>query len=91
MKSLIVTGGANGLGRSIAQSASDAGYRVGIIDVNVDALENTASSIQNTVPLIASVTSSDEIAAALDKFEQIPDISVITQALFGLAPYLNYP
>ena len=36
MKSLIVTGGANGLGRSIAQSASDAGYRVGIIDVNID-------------------------------------------------------
>ena len=47
MKSLIVTGGANGLGRSIAQSASDAGYRVGIIDANIDALEDAASSIQN--------------------------------------------
>ena len=89
MKSLIVTGGANGLGRSIAQSASDAGYRVGIIDVNVDALENTASSIQNTVPLIASVTSSDEIAAALDKFEQIPDILVNNAGIVRFGPLLE--
>jgi len=43
MKSLIVTGGASGLGRSIAQCASLAGYRVGILDVDSDALEECAS------------------------------------------------
>ena len=89
MKSLIVTGGANGLGRSIAQSASDAGYRVGIIDVNIDALEDAASSIQNTVPLIASVTSSDEIAAALDKFGNIPDIWVNNAGIVKFGPLLE--
>ena len=47
MKSLIVTGGANGLGRSIAQSASDAGYRVGIIDVNIDASNKPPSFTQH--------------------------------------------
>ena len=91
MKSLIVTGGANGLGRSIAQSASDAGYRVGIIDVNIDALEDAASSIQNTVPLIASVTSSDEIAAALDKFGTIPDIWVNNAGIVKFGPLLELP
>ena len=89
MKSLIVTGGANGLGRAIAQSASDAGYRVGIIDVNIDALEDAASSIQNTVPLIASVTSSDEIAAALDKFGNIPDIWVNNAGIVRFGPLLE--
>ena len=89
MKSIIVTGGANGLGRSIAQSASDAGYRVGIIDVNIDALEDAASSIQNTVPLIASVTSSDEIAAALDKFGNIPDIWVNNAGIVKFGPLLE--
>ena len=57
MKSLIVTGGANGLGRSIAESASKAGYRVGILDVNIGALEEAVSSIENATPLVASVTS----------------------------------
>ncbi len=89
MKSLIVTGGANGLGRSIARSASDAGYRVGIIDVNIDALEDAASSIQNTVPLFASVTSSDEITAALDKFEQVPDIWVNNAGIVRFGPLLE--
>ena len=89
MKSLIVTGGANGLGRSIAQSASDAGYRVGIIDANIDALEDAASSIQNTVPLFASVTSSDEITSALDKFEQVPDIWVNNAGIVRFGPLLE--
>ena len=89
MKSLIVTGGANGLGRSIARSASDAGYRVGIIDVNIDALEDAASSIQNTVPLFASVTSSDEITAALDKIEQVPDIWVNNAGIVRFGPLLE--
>ena len=63
MKSLIVTGGANGLGRSIAQSASDAGYRVGIIDANIDALEdafNVSLHVLNLAPdsLLASAAQS---------------------------------
>ena len=76
MKSLIVTGGASGLGRSIAQCASLAGYRVGVLDVDSDALEECASLIQGAIPLVASVTSVDEVSAAVVEFGQIPDIWV---------------
>ena len=90
MKSLIVTGGANGLGRSIAESASKAGYRVGILDVNIGALEEAASSIENATPLVASVTSTDEVRAALEEFGQTPDIWVNNAGIVRFAPYLSY-
>jgi len=89
MKSLIVTGGANGLGRSIAQSASEAGYRVGILDVDADALQESASSIQNAVPLVASVTSINEVTTALDEFGQTPDIWVNNAGIVRFAPLLE--
>ena len=89
MKSLIVTGGANGLGRSIAESASKAGYRVGILDVNIGALEEAASSIENATPLVASVTSTDEVRAALEEFGQTPDIWVNNAGIVRFAPLLE--
>jgi NAD(P)-dependent dehydrogenase (short-subunit alcohol dehydrogenase family) len=89
MESLIVTGGANGLGRSIAESASKAGYRVGILDVNIGALEEAASSIENATPLVASVTSTDEVKAALQEFGQTPDIWVNNAGIVRFAPLLE--
>tara|TARA_B100001559_G_scaffold292525_1_gene272954 strand:+ start:773 stop:1546 length:774 start_codon:yes stop_codon:yes gene_type:complete len=89
MKSLIVTGGASGLGRSIAQCASLAGYRVGVLDVDSDALEECASLIQGAIPLVASVTSVDEVSAAVVEFGQIPDIWVNNAGIVRFAPLLE--
>ena len=38
-KSIIVTGAGSGIGESIARKAGDAGYKVGVLDVNTDAAE----------------------------------------------------
>ena len=89
MKSLIVTGGANGLGRSIAESASKAGHRVGILDVNIGALEEAASSIENATPLVASVTSTDEIKAEISNYQVELDKTFYQQQRVGLAT--GYP
>ncbi len=43
------------------------------------------------MPLIASVTSSDEIAAALDKFGTIPDIWVNNAGIVKFGPLLELP
>ncbi|MBT96024.1 MAG: 3-oxoacyl-ACP reductase [Acidimicrobiaceae bacterium] len=88
MKSLIVTGGASGLGRAIAKRASQEGFRVGILDVNVDALEETVSTITNSVALVASVTSAEEISAAIAAFGQTPDVWVNNAGIVRFAPLL---
>ena len=89
MKSLIVTGGASGLGRAIAEKASQDGYRVGILDVNANALEKTASEIKNSVPLVASVTSTEEVSSAISEFGQTPDVWVNNAGIVKFAPLLE--
>ncbi len=89
MKSLIVTGGASGLGRAIARSASEKGYRVGALDVDGDALEKTASELDNVVPLEASVTCIEEIYDAMSEFGQTPDVWVNNAGIVRFAPLLE--
>ena len=89
MKSLIVTGGASGLGRAIARSASEKGYRVGALDVDGDALEKTASELDNVVPLEASVTCIEEIYDAMSEFGETPDVWVNNAGIVRFAPLLE--
>ena len=89
MKSLIVTGGGAGLGRTIAEQASSVGYRVGILDVNEELAIKTSSSIENSVPLVASVTSYDEISDALATFGESPDVWINNAGVVRFAPLLD--
>ncbi len=89
MKSLIVTGGGAGLGRTIAEQASSVGYRVGILDVNEELAVEASSSIENSVPLVASVTSYDEITDALTTFGDSPDVWVNNAGVVRFAPLLD--
>lgn len=74
MKRLIVTGGGRGIGAEIARQASHAGYRVGIIDQDLDgdlessagqALPQSAASLQL---LPADVTDGAAVQAAIQQF-----------------------
>ena len=74
MKRLIVTGGGRGIGAEIARQASHAGYRVGIIDQDLDgdlessagqALPQSAASLQL---LPADVTDGAAVQAAIQPF-----------------------
>ncbi len=68
MKSLLVTGGGNGLGAGIATAAAAAGYRVGILDNDLAAAETLAASLPSAVALQADVCDADQVALAVGRF-----------------------
>ncbi|MCY4629414.1 MAG: SDR family NAD(P)-dependent oxidoreductase, partial [bacterium] len=67
-RSLLVTGGAVGIGAEIARLAAAAGYRVGVLDVDATGAQATAERIDGAVALGASVSDEDEVESALDAF-----------------------
>ena len=75
MKGMIVTGAAGGIGRAIAERASAAGHRVGVLDLDAEATRAAAASIAHAVPLVASICDEAHVEAALDAFGT-PDVWV---------------
>ncbi len=71
MKNLLVTGGANGIGAEIARRADQAGYRVGVLDLNADEVETTANGLSNGVALIGDVTDVDRVAELISEFGNV--------------------
>jgi len=78
-RTAIVTGGARGIGRAIAQRLADAGARVGVVDIDPAAAESAATDIgPAAVPIQADVSRSDDVSrmvAAL--LEQWGDIHIL--------------
>lgn len=76
-KTAIVTGAANGIGAAIASKLSEKGYRVGIMDLDADAVRARADEIGNgAVALSADVADPAAVAAAFDSFGAAPDLVV---------------
>ena len=73
MKNLLLTGASGGIGSEIAQYASEAGYRVGLIDIDQKKLEETQSKIKNSIALRADITQESSVLEALQSFGEIPD------------------
>ncbi len=76
MRSAVVTGAGQGIGAAIASALVDEGYRVGVLDVDAKAASRVATRLGNAVALHASVTDPVSVEAALDAFEQTPDLWV---------------
>ncbi|MEE2683031.1 MAG: SDR family NAD(P)-dependent oxidoreductase [Actinomycetota bacterium] len=92
MKSLIVTGGGSGLGKSIAEHAASAGYRVGVLDVDGESAQSVADSISSStpvIPLTASVTSEEQLVEAIDQFGGAPDAWVNNAGIVRFGPLLD--
>jgi NAD(P)-dependent dehydrogenase (short-subunit alcohol dehydrogenase family) len=86
--SLLVTGGAAGLGAAIGVAAADAGYRVGLFDLDEAALEATADTIDGSVALVGSTTDAATVEAALDQFGT-PDVLVNNAGIVRFGPLLD--
>ena len=71
VKKLIVTGATGGIGSEIARLASANDYIVGLIDKDEEKLTSLSKQIDNSVPLLADVTSDESIKAALNNFSEI--------------------
>lgn len=69
----MVTGGAQGIGKGIAASLAEAGFRVAIADMNVDTAEQTAKELTaaggEVIAVEVNVTSRDSVRAAVSTVE----------------------
>ena len=85
MKTAIVTGAGAGIGKAICQKLSQNNYRVGMLDLNEENVNEASKGIENSVPLHGDVTNQKSIKKAFEKFGEIPDLLVnnVGIVLFG--------
>ena len=88
-RSLLVTGGAAGIGAEIARLAGAAGYRVGVLDTDGAGAQRVAGEIDGAVALPASVSDEDQIEAALDSFGT-PEVLVNNAGIVRFGPLLEH-
>ena len=86
---MIVTGGATGLGQSISELAAERGYQVGVLDLDGSKAESVAASLPGAVPLVASVTDEDQVESAFDEFGSIPDVVVNNAGIVRFGPLVD--
>ena len=83
-RSMIVTGGARGLGAAIARAAATTGYRVGVIDV-----EPVSWNGIDVTAMIASVADEDAVESALASFGT-PDVVVNNAGIVRFGPLVDH-
>ena len=85
MKTAIVTGAGAGIGKAICQKLSQNNYRIGMLDLNKENVNEASKGIENSVPLHGDVTNQESIKKAFEKFGEIPDLLVnnVGIVLFG--------
>ena len=70
MTSLVVTGGARGIGEQICRQAADRGYRVGVLDLDAATAGHVAEAVGGQA-LVADIRDEAAVEAALDAFGQV--------------------
>lgn len=89
MRSMLVTGAANGIGRAIAEAADQAGYRVGVLDLSLKDAESVAASLTHGVALSCDVTAADQVNQVLDEFGDI-DVLVNNAGILRPGPLIDH-
>ncbi|MGB0114924.1 MAG: SDR family NAD(P)-dependent oxidoreductase [Ilumatobacteraceae bacterium] len=88
-RSMLVTGGARGLGAAIARAAAASGYRVGTIDVtDTESSNGTTSAAGPIESFSASVADEDAIGDVLDRFGT-PDVVVNNAGIVRFGPLVD--
>jgi len=89
MKSAIVTGGANGIGRVIVNQLAAEGWQVGILDLNVADVERDEKLPKNCVAISADVSDVNSVEKAIKQFGSTPDLLVNNAGIVRFGPLLT--
>jgi NAD(P)-dependent dehydrogenase (short-subunit alcohol dehydrogenase family) len=89
MKSAIVTGGAHGIGRVIANQLASEGWHVGILDLNVADVERDEKLPKNCIAISADVSDVNSIEKAIKQFGSTPDLLVNNAGIVRFGPLLT--
>ncbi len=89
MKSAIVTGGANGIGRVIVNQLASEGWHVGILDLNVADVERDEKLPKNCVAISADVSDVNSVEKAIKQFGSTPDLLVNNAGIVRFGPLLT--
>lgn len=90
MKTALITGGSGDLGLACAQALTADGYKIGLLDLPSDKLENVAAKI-GAIPLAADVTDEPGVEAAFERFGAVPDVVVNNAGIGRFASLLEMP
>ncbi len=94
-RTVVVTGAGHGLGATIAISAADSGWQVGVLDVDEAAAAQVAAEIgSGAVALRADTASEGDVEDALDRFaaftgQPAPDAMVAGAGVVRFGPLLD--
>lgn len=85
----VVTGAARGIGAAIARGARAAGYRVALLDVDIERAAALAVELEDAVALAADTRDEASLEAALDALGEAPDLLVANAGIVRFGPLLE--
>lgn len=88
-KLILVTGGGGGLGAAICRRADEQGYRVLVVDRNLQAAEQVSQGLSDARALAVDVTREAEVQALFDGLEQTPDVLVNNAGIGRFGPLMD--
>jgi NAD(P)-dependent dehydrogenase (short-subunit alcohol dehydrogenase family) len=91
MKTAIVTGAAGDIGAAIARALADAGYKVGMLDLEEPRIRAAVAKVPGAVPLVANVTDEASVEAALNAFGDTPDVVVNNAGIVRFGYLIDQP
>jgi len=89
MKTVIVTGAGAGIGAAVCKRFSDAGYRVGVLDLDAGAAARVAESLPHATALQADVSDLANVRAAFEAFGTDPDVLINNAGVVVFGPLLE--
>jgi NAD(P)-dependent dehydrogenase (short-subunit alcohol dehydrogenase family) len=90
MKTALVTGAGNGIGAAIAQRLARDGYRIAVIDTDIENAEARAQALPDAVAYATDVTDERAVEAMLDALGDIPDVLVNNAGIVRFGPLLEH-
>ena len=89
MPTALITGAAHGLGACMAEHAARRGYRVGVLDLDLEEARAVADPIGG-VALAADVTDQDQVEQAVESLGETPTLLINNAGILRTGPLIEH-